>query len=249
MLPRFRKCDDRVSPPSWAFVKNPLLSTPQAWRQVLRRRPRCLTWNVDTYRRLNAPAALQANPPRLAAEEMFKFLIGNEDDRSRYGVSENAAILVALGEEVGPQTASSGSLPGAFRACAKPFRRRAALVVGSAARAGDWVPTLWHVPIRGAASPLRLTDRLALKLVLNTVSTATMARMGRLASNWMVHVEPTNKKLIDRGTRLVAELAGVDYRTACYALHETIEEQARTAKPGQQRPSPVAVTIARLRGR
>ena len=32
MLPRFRSCDDQVSPPSWAFVKNPRLPTPQAWR-------------------------------------------------------------------------------------------------------------------------------------------------------------------------------------------------------------------------
>jgi N-acetylmuramic acid 6-phosphate etherase len=75
-----------------------------------------------------------------------------------------------------------------------------------------------------------------------------MARMGRLASNWMAYVEPTNKKLIDRGTRLVSEIAGVDYATACFALHETIEELARSAKPGQERPSPVALTIARLKG-
>ena len=71
--------------------------------------------------------------------------------------------------------------------------------------------------------------------------------MGRLTSNWMAHVEPTNKKLIDRGTRLVSELAGVDYKTACYALYETMEEISRTTKPGQERPSPVAITIARLR--
>ena len=102
------------------------------------------------------------------------------------------------------------------------------------------------MPVRPTASPLRLYDRLAMKLVLNNVSTATMARLGRLVSNWMAHVEPTNKKLIDRGTRLVAEIAGVDYSTACYALHETIEELTRTLEPGQEKPSPVALTIARL---
>jgi N-acetylmuramic acid 6-phosphate etherase len=54
---------------------------------------------------------------------------------------------------------------------------------------------------------------------------------------------------IGRGTRLVAELAHVDYNTdsACYALHETLEELARTVKPGEEKPSPVAMTIARLR--
>ena len=95
-----------------------------------------------------------------------------------------------------------------------------------------------------AATPLRMFDRLANKLVLNTVSTATMCRLGRVSSNWMVYVEATNKKLVDRSTRLVAELAGVDYNTACYALFETLEEIAQTVKPGQERPSPVALTIA-----
>jgi hypothetical protein len=62
-------------------------------------------------------------------------------------------------------------------------------------------------------------------------------------------VEPTNKKLIDRGTRLVAELAGVDYRTACYALHETMEALARRPHPAQEKPSPVALTIGRLKAK
>ncbi len=47
-------------------------------------------------------------------------------------------------------------------------------------------------------SPLRLYDRLVMKLVLNTVSTATMALLGRVVSNWMAHVEPADKKFIDR---------------------------------------------------
>ena len=40
---------------------------------------------------------------------------------------------------------------------------------------------------------------MAIKLVLNTLSTATMARMGRVMGNAMVWVSPSNKKLIDRG--------------------------------------------------
>ena len=34
MLPPFRKYDDTVSPPSWAFVRNPLLPTTEAWANV-----------------------------------------------------------------------------------------------------------------------------------------------------------------------------------------------------------------------
>jgi N-acetylmuramic acid 6-phosphate etherase len=249
MLPRFRNCEDQVSPPPWAFVKNPRLLTPQAWRGVLRRPPRCLTWDADIYREMNAPASLQAAPPRLAKDDMFKFLIGNEDDGSRYSVPSNAAILVVLGDEVLRLALPDDPLRVAFDAGARPFQQRAVLAVGPAAPPRDLAPTLWRVPVQPARSPLRLYDRLAMKLVLNNVSTATMARLGRVVSNWMAHVEPTNKKLIDRGTRLVAELAGVDYPTACYALHETIEELEHALQPGQAKPSPVALTIARLRER
>lgn len=246
MLPRFRNCEDQVSPPSWAFAKNPLLPTPQAWRQVLRRAPRCLNWDAETYRRLDAPAGLQANPPRLAADDMFKFQIGSENDASRYAPAANAAVLVVIGEEVPRLARSDDPLRAAFAAGSRPFAQRALLAIGPAAPPADVASSVWHVPVRLAASPLGLYDRLAIKLVLNNVSTATMACLGRVVSNWMAHVEPTNKKLIDRGTRLVSEIAGVDYATACYALHETIDEQARAAAAGQEKPSPVAVTIARL---
>jgi N-acetylmuramic acid 6-phosphate etherase len=74
-----------------------------------------------------------------------------------------------------------------------------------------------------------------------------MGCLKRLTSNWMANVETTNKKLIDRGSRLISELAGVDYETACYALHQTNEELRQNADPGGEKPSPVAVTIARLR--
>ncbi len=248
MLPRFRDCDDRVSPPPWAFVKNPRLPTPKAWREVLRREPRCLTWNSETYRQLNAPAGLQADPPRLARDDMFKFMIGSEDDPSRRDAAANAAVLVAVGDEASRLALPGDPLRAALEAFARPFAGRAVLAVGPAPPPEDVAPAVWHVPVRLPASPLRLGDRLALKLVLNNVSTATMARLGRVTSNWMAHVEPTNKKLIDRGTRLVAELAGVDYAAACYALHETIEDLTRTIAPGQPRPSPVALTITRLLG-
>lgn len=239
MLPRFRKRDDAVSPPSWAFVKSLADSTPGAWRAVLRREPRCLAWTAETYRELEAPAALRENPPRLSAEEMLLFSIGREPDASRHGTAANAAVLVALSGE-------AEGLRDSFAEFARPFAATAALVIGPEAPRPGLAASVWHVPVRIWESPLGLGERLALKLVLNTVSTATMARLGRLRSNWMAHVDPTNKKLIDRGTRLVAGLCGVDYRSACVALHETMEVLERTCPPGQEKPSPVAATIARL---
>ncbi len=41
-----------------------------------------------------------------------------------------------------------------------------------------------------------------------------MAKMGRVYGNWMVQVLPTNKKLIDRSTRIIASLANIPYEQA-----------------------------------
>jgi len=62
MLPPFRKSGDTISPVSWAFVKDPRLPTKEAWREMLQREPRGLTWGPQVYRQLNAPPAIQANP-------------------------------------------------------------------------------------------------------------------------------------------------------------------------------------------
>ncbi len=245
MLPPFRKCDDRTAPPSWAFVKDPMLATPAAWQQVLCRAPRCLEWDGARYEELQGPPTARANPPRLGSDEIVKFLIGNEDDPSRYDAPDSIAMAVLLDHE-----ALFPGFPvwqGAFARAAQPFRRRLAAVIGTAAPALPDVACQFHIPCRLVSTPLGLWERLAAKLVLNTVSTATMGCLKRLTSNWMANVETTNKKLIDRGSRLVSELAEVDYQTACHALHQTLEELRQSANPGGEKPSPVAVTIARLR--
>ncbi|MDP6519245.1 MAG: N-acetylmuramic acid 6-phosphate etherase, partial [Planctomycetota bacterium] len=57
----------------------------------------------------------------------------------------------------------------------------------------------------------RLKAGTATKMVLNTISTLTMARLGKIHGNRMVDVATgANDKLRDRGLRLVCELADVD---------------------------------------
>jgi N-acetylmuramic acid 6-phosphate etherase len=100
-----------------------------------------------------------------------------------------------------------------------------------------------HIPCDLPASPLRLWEHLAVKLILNTLSTATMVRMGRVIGNAMVWVSPSNKKLIDRGCRLITQQTGCTYEHACEVLHEAIEEIGRRAQAGEEVPSPVALAI------
>ncbi len=52
------------------------------------------------------------------------------------------------------------------------------------------------------------------KMILNMISTAVMIRMGRVRGNRMVNMEITNKKLRDRGTRMIAAELGISYEQA-----------------------------------
>lgn len=246
MLPPFRRSDDTVSPPSWAFVKDPLRPTPEAWHHVLGRAPRCLDWEPELYEALGAAGRIVANPPALGCDDLMSFPIGNETDASRTEVEPNAAMAVLLSHELrGPR---AETWQAAFAPAAEQYATRPAVVIGDETADVDGAERTLHVPCRLISTPLGLWDRLAAKLVLNTVSTATMGRMGRLVSNWMVNVECSNKKLIDRGTRLVAELTGLDYADACVELHRTIAEQRASVEPGATRISPVALTLQRLQG-
>jgi N-acetylmuramic acid 6-phosphate etherase len=64
----------------------------------------------------------------------------------------------------------------------------------------------------------RMKAGTATKLALNTLTTGAMIRLGKTYGNLMVDLKATNKKLIDRGERIVMEVARVDRGTARKAL-------------------------------
>jgi N-acetylmuramic acid 6-phosphate etherase len=66
----------------------------------------------------------------------------------------------------------------------------------------------------------RMRAGTATKLVLNMLSTGAMIRLGYVYGNLMVNVQPTNEKLIDRGRRIIATIAGVSYDEASRLLEE-----------------------------
>jgi N-acetylmuramic acid 6-phosphate etherase len=59
------------------------------------------------------------------------------------------------------------------------------------------------------AGSTRLKAGTTTKLVLNTLTTASMARLGKVYGNRMIDVQPRSRKLRERATRLVAELGGI----------------------------------------
>jgi len=57
----------------------------------------------------------------------------------------------------------------------------------------------------------RMKAGTAQKLILNMISTSVMIRLGRVEDNKMVDMKLSNEKLIDRGTRMVAQATGLEY--------------------------------------
>jgi len=70
------------------------------------------------------------------------------------------------------------------------------------------------------AGSTRLKAGTATKLVLNTLTTASMARLGKIYGNQMIDLQPRSAKLRARAERLVAEIAGVGPARARRALRE-----------------------------
>ncbi len=72
-------------------------------------------------------------------------------------------------------------------------------------------------PLAGSTRLLAGTSQ---KLLLNTLSTATMIRLGKVYDNLMIDVVATNEKLRARSLRLVMQLTGEDEEQSARVLHE-----------------------------
>jgi N-acetylmuramic acid 6-phosphate etherase len=239
MIPAFRKHGDTRSPQSWAFVKNPFLPTQQAWWDMLQREPRGLEWGHDVYKQLNAPSELQARQPSLGNNEIYKFRIGNEQEISRTNAPDSALVVIAVEDETDHLIRTS------VKQFGSGHKKSAAITIGSSTfdvKTDQFFQFLCDLP----DSPLQLWYHLAVKLILNTVSTATMALMGRVVGNAMIWLSPSNKKLIDRGSRLISQLTGCSYEQACIELHKTMEEVESRSQKDEEVPSPVALAIEHI---
>jgi N-acetylmuramic acid 6-phosphate etherase len=99
-----------------------------------------------------------------------------------------------------------------------------ALTIGLSCVPGSQVECQARIAITPAVGPevitgsTRMRAGTATKLVLNMLSTGAMIRMGLVYGNLMVNVQPTNVKLKDRATRIIAAATGVDEERAAELL-------------------------------
>jgi len=242
-IPHFRKNDDYLSPSSWAFVRNPFLDTKLAWFNMLMREPRGLNWDLDLYKSMGASSNLCESPPKINNSEIYKFQIGYEDDPGRYQNAASTAIIFLAGEEVSKYEEENSQYRKSFDNHVKKYNKKGYIIINDILPENIDKDIVMHIPYKAPESQLDLFLHTAIKLVFNTISTATMARMGRIVKNVMVYVNPTNKKLIDRGSRIISGLTGLKYLDACEALFETIELIQKSSSEKKFSDSPVKKAI------
>ena len=133
-------------------------------------------------------------------------------------------------------------------------RERGAATVFLACVPFEQAPDRADVSIRVVTGPevltgsTRLKAGTATKLVLNTVTTIAMARLGKVYENLMVDVDTrTNSKLVERGARIVATLTGLD-RDASLALLERADGQVKVAIVMHRSKCDAAQAAQRLAG-
>ena len=115
--------------------------------------------------------------------------------------------------------------------------------------AAKWNPDCITVLVPVPQTDLLLNGvmRVGLKMLLNTLSTCTMVRLGRVMGNYMIWVVPSNLKLIDRATRYIQKLTGLDYAAANRLLFEVFEYVEPRMKADQAYPPVVGVSVMRHR--
>lgn len=122
--------------------------------------------------------------------------------------------------------AASGTTPyviGALEGC-----KRNNILTGSITNnPGSPIAQIADYPIEVEVGPefvtgsTRMKSGTSQKLILNMISTSIMIQLGRVEDNKMVNMQLSNEKLVDRGTKMVMEKAGItEYETARRLLLE-----------------------------
>lgn len=257
--PPFRKFDDTTATESWAFLYVPYADSPSAWERVCKRKPRCVEWKAEEVRGL-VPDDKYARTVeiigRISYPELMRFRIGLDGIQNRpIGLGDSAVALVVESEK-DAILSPAGFQRFQLEAAKKNGARIGLIFFGSSAscrEVGEFVAK-WDVdcvtvlvPVPETGFLLNGVMRVGLKMLLNTLSTCTMVRLGRVMGNYMIWVVPSNLKLIDRATRYIQRLTNLGYEEANRLLFEVIEYVEPRMKADQAYPPVVGVSVMRQR--
>ncbi len=257
--PPFRKFDDTTATESWAFLYVPYATSDQAWERVCKRKPRCVEWKPEDVRGLvpddKYPRTVEIIG-KISYAELMRFRIGLDGIQNRpLGVGDSAVGLVIEAEKdslLDPRGFHRVQLENAVKAGAKTGLIYVGSEVGCREMkefVAQWNPSCAAVFMTAPETGFLLNGvmRVGLKMLLNTLSTCTMVRLGRVMGNYMIWVVPSNLKLIDRATRYIQKLTGLDYVAANRLLFEVFEYVEPRMKADQAYPPVVGMSVMRHR--
>lgn len=257
--PPFRKFDDTTATESWAFLYVPHKDSPSAWERVCKRTPKCVEWTEAEVRALVPEDKFERTLEivrKISYPELMRFRIGLDGIKNRpLGAGDSAVGLVVESEKkslLKPDGFVHKQLDAAKLAGAKTgliFLGSPAAMLEASTFLAHWNPdcTAVLVPVPETDLLLNGVMRVGLKLLLNTLSTCTMVRLGRVMGNYMIWVVPSNLKLIDRSTRYIQRLTNLGYEEANRLLFEVIEYVEPRMKADQAYPPVVGVSVMRVR--
>ena len=187
---------------------------------------------AGTSGRLGALDAAECPPTFGTPPEMIQGVIAGgrpaltraiEGAEDRSDLAQRAIRLRGVGDgDVIFGITACGSTPFVLAALAEARRRGAkTILLAFNPGTGPGHADLMLLPVVGpevVTGSTRMKAGTATKLILNTISTAVMIRLGKVYGNLMVDLQATNAKLKDRARRLVVKLAGVDEKAASALL-------------------------------
>ena len=177
-------------------------------------------------------------------DEAMRRSVEGAEDKAELGV---AAVAEAnVGEhDVVVGIAAGGTTTFVAAALAEARRRNAHTVFLTCVPASQATLDV-DVTIRPLTGPeiitgsTRLKAGTATKMVLNQISTVAMVQLGKTYGDLMVDLDAINEKLLDRGTRIIAAIAGLDRPTAFALLKRAggrvkvaLAMAARNAEPAE----------------
>ncbi len=235
-LPPYKKFADKEALVSWAYVKDPLYPNTVAWQHVFRRPIKGLDWTVEDYKRLEASESIINNPPLVASSEVDQYNIGNEDDPSRYSRENSRLVVLDINGSATPEVMKY------YHENLHKYTEGIVIRMGNIPK-GRLAKEEIRIPVKLPRTSTDIMTHLLVKVAFNLISTGSMAKLGRVWGNWMIQVLPTNKKLIDRSTRIIANIANIPYEQA----NEEFFKSYYGRKPEEEyRESYVVETLKRL---
>ena len=172
--------------------------------------------------------------PTYSSDQVIGVMAGGESAMfiAKEGAEDSRELAVEQLKEVGFSEkdivcgiAASGRTPfvlGAFD-YAHELGTKAIAVVNNK---GSKVAEAADIAIEAVVGPevvtgsTRMKSGTADKMILNMLSTASMIRLGKVYSNWMVDLKVSNIKLVDRAERIVSQIAEVPQEEAARVLKQ-----------------------------